>query len=146
MRDETLAEHFPQPPALSMPKHPSASKPSKVRKEKAVLGSLKELGSTRTAVVQQYHKAPKTLKAYNGHIKRGRAFLMEVVKQKMNGERDLELGINIEELEHAFDKPPNRLSAKALELFLVQKCIVEKCSASYAEGIKAAFLDYWRRM
>lgn len=109
-------------------------------------GSLEELRSTRTAVVQQYHKAPKTLKAYEGHIKRGRAFLIEVVKQKVNGERDLEPGIDVKELERAFDQPPNQLSAKALELFLVQKCIVEKCSASYAEGIKAAFLDYWKRM
>ena len=49
-------------------------------------------------------------------------------------------------LEKAFEKPPNQYSTKALEFFLVEKCIRQGCSRSTAEGIQAAFADYWDHM
>ncbi|KAJ7508230.1 hypothetical protein B0H11DRAFT_2169261 [Mycena galericulata] len=46
-------------------------------------------------------------------------------------------------LEKAFDKPHNKYSAIALELFITQKCIVENLGHSTGENIHAAFAKYW---
>jgi len=77
----------------------------------------------------------------NGHVARGIGFLKAVVKErKENGEEIIcSLGIPTDELEKAFDRPPNRYSAMALEMFLVQKCFTDGLGYSTAVGIHGAF-------
>jgi len=76
----------------------------------------------------------------NGHVARGMGFLKAVVKERQeNGEVMCSLGIPTDELEKAFDKPPNRYSAMALEMFLVQKCFTDNLGSSTADGIQGGF-------
>ncbi|KAF8969697.1 hypothetical protein BDZ97DRAFT_1794723 [Flammula alnicola] len=56
-------------------------------------------------------------------------------------------GICIAVLEKAFDEPaPNKYSAHALEMFLIQKCFNEGCRKDTANGIHAAFAMLWDNM
>ena len=74
--------------------------------------------------------------------------MKEVVKDRQeNGEGIMcSLGIPTDELEKAFDRPPNRYSAMALEMFLVQKCFTDGLGPSTADGIHGAFAAYWDTM
>jgi hypothetical protein len=54
--------------------------------------------------------------------------------------------IDTDLLAKAFSKPPNKYSATALEMFITQKCLVEKLKKSTAEGIHGAFAKYWDTM
>ncbi|KAF8628513.1 hypothetical protein AX17_005987, partial [Amanita inopinata Kibby_2008] len=64
--------------------------------------------------------------------------------KKLN--KKLDESIDLDLLEKAFEKPPNYLSSKALELFLVQKCFNEGCKKSVAEQIHMAFCNHWDTM
>ncbi|KAF9027738.1 hypothetical protein BDZ89DRAFT_1134025 [Hymenopellis radicata] len=48
-------------------------------------------------------------------------------------------------LKSAFEDTPNYLSAKALELYIVDQCIVGNLKQSTGDRIHAAFNDLWRR-
>ena len=54
-------------------------------------------------------------------------FSKAVVKERWENREGMtcSLGIPTDELEKAFEKPPNRYSAMALEMFLVQKCFTD---------------------
>ena len=83
--------------------------------------------------------------AYDGYITKGKEFLALTVKARHKSQEKDEIDTNL--LEKAFEKPPNGLSAKALELFLVHKCLgSDACGPSTAERIHAAFCDYWDNM
>ncbi|GLB44840.1 hypothetical protein LshimejAT787_1801770 [Lyophyllum shimeji] len=99
----------------------------------------------------KFSRPSRTASAYKGHLARGRAFLRNLVAQRREsgatGATDVgSADIDIDLLEKAFDNPPNRLSAYALELFLIQKCVVENLSKCTAHGIQAAFADLWDNM
>lgn len=106
---------------------------------------LDTLQAVRDASLLEFGKSKNTNKAYAGHIARGKKFLANVVaERKAKGIEVCDKGIPTTELAKAFDKPPNRYSAVALEFFLVQKVFTEELSRSYAEGIQGAFADYRR--
>lgn len=108
---------------------------------------LDTLQAVRDASLLEFGKSKNTNKAYAGHIARGKKFLANVVaERKAKGIEVCDKGIPTTELAKAFDKPPNRYSAVALEFFLVQKVFTEELSRSYAEGIQGAFADYWDKM
>jgi hypothetical protein len=97
---------------------------------------------------QAYGKAERTVEAYASYVAKGKEFLVLTVKARREmGEAEEKDGIDTNILEKAFEQPPNQLSAKALELFLVHKCLgSDGCGPSTAERIHAAFCDYWDNM
>lgn len=111
--------------------------------------SIKSLRAIQRTEVDKYTTVKNTSAAYSGHLARGRAFLAKLVaKHKENGGMDMGgEEIPIDELEKAFDTPaPNRWSAFALELFLVEKCFNENLGSSTADGIQGAFAGLWDNM
>ena len=123
--------------------------PTRKKKSQSATSSLKTLQKVRNEKVSEFSTVKNTNNAYNGHVVRGVAFLKEVVKDRQdNGEGIMcSLGIPTDELEKAFDRPaPNRYSAMALELFLVQKCFMDGLGSSTADGTQGAFAAYWDTM
>ena len=119
------------------------------KKSRSATSSLKTLQKIRDAKVVEFSAVKNTDAAYNGHITRGMKFLKDIVKERREdgaGETNGSLGIPTDELERAFDKPPNRYSATALEMFLVQKCFTDRLGSSTADGIHGAFASYWDTM
>ena len=110
----------------------------------ADLATLQQLSASTH---KEFGKAPATQTAYARYMEQGREFLVALVaerRQKVAADDDSEIDVNM--LEKAFDKPPNHLSNKALEFFLVHRCFNENCGKSTADGIHAAFCDYWDNM
>jgi hypothetical protein len=118
------------------------------KKSQSAISSLKTLQKVRNEKVNEFSTVKNTDNAYNGHVARGMAFLKAVVKERQeNGEEMMcGLGIPTDELEKAFDKPPNRYSVMALEMFLVQKCFTDGLGESTATGIHGGFAAYWDTM
>jgi hypothetical protein len=113
--------------------------------------ALEHLQINSKAARSQYGNAEKTTKAYAGYFVRGSEFLAEIVGERRKKEaEDAEWvcpqGIATDLLEKAFDNPPNKYSAVALELFITQKCIVENLGKSTAQGIHGAFAKHWDNM
>ena len=129
-----------------MSKSNTARKPSE-RKSKTQTMDFNTLQNIRDASLLQYGKSKNTNKAYAGHVARGKKFLASIISErKAKGIEVCDKGIPTDELAKAFENPPNRYSAVALEFFLVQKVFTEELSKSYAEGIQGAFADYWDKM
>jgi hypothetical protein len=85
---------------------------------------------------------------YTRHISCGQHFLASLVTQRRkaadSSEQDFfDRDVNLDEMEKAFNKVPNRYSAPMLELFLVQKCMTESCTTLTAHGIHSAFICLW---
>jgi hypothetical protein len=122
--------------------------PTRKKKSRSSTSSLKTLQKVRNQKVKEFSTVKNTNNAYNGHVARGVAFLKVLVKDRQeNGEGIMcSLGIPTDELEKAFDRPPNRYSAMALEMFLVQKCFTDGLGSSTADGIHGAFAAYWDTM
>jgi uncharacterized coiled-coil DUF342 family protein len=118
------------------------------KKSQSATSSLKTLQNLRNEKVNEFSTVKNTNDAYNGYVARGVGFLKAVVKERMeNGEETMcGLGISTDELKKAFDRPPNRYSAMALEMFLVQKCFTDGLGSSTADGIHGAFAAYWDTM
>ena len=121
-------------------KQPSASD-----SESISLAALQELNQQSR---QAYGKATRTIEAYASYIAKGKEFLALTVKARREKGKAIEKdGIDTNLLAKAFERPPNKLSATAFELFLVHKCLgSQECGPSTAEGIHAAFCDYWDNM
>jgi hypothetical protein len=119
-------------------------------KEKSIESdNLKGLQGIRESEVSKYNTVKNTDSAYNGQRSRGRGFLKNLVakrrKEEIDGANDD--GICTAVLEKAFDAAaPNRYSALALEMFLVQKCFNEGCGKDTADGIHGAFASLWDNM
>ncbi|KAJ7500182.1 hypothetical protein B0H11DRAFT_2155556 [Mycena galericulata] len=111
---------------------------------------MDSLGKSREAARSEFSQAARTKGAYDGYLTRARAFLGDVVEERReNLKKDRNWicpdGIETDVLSKAFDKP-NKHSAYALELYLVQTCIVEGHGKSACEGIHGAFAKHWDTM
>lgn len=86
--------------------------------------TVKALKNVWHAQVIEYKTVKNTDSSYQGHISQGRTFLSKLIaKHHENGEGEVcSKGIWTDELERAFENPPNQHLALALELFLVEKC------------------------
>lgn len=143
---------------MAGPPHTASNRGSgKPRKKKTELASassdspisLAELQELNQQSRQTYGKAEKTLAAYRTYVTKGKEFLAQTVKarREKGGALETEDQVDTDVLEKAFENPPNSLSAKALELFLVHKCFgSDGCGPSTAERIHAAFCDHWDNM
>ena len=105
----------------------------------ATLSALQDISAT---ACKEYGKAERTRKSYAYYVEKGKAFLAECMAEQLPWDADG----GIELWKEAFNGPPNKHSARALELFLAKKCLHEGCSRSTAEGIQAAFADFWDSM
>ena len=109
--------------------------------------NLKGLQGIRESEVSKYNKVKNTDSAYSGQRSRGRGFLKNLIAKRRqddtnNGPNDD--GICTAILERAFDDgAPNKYSALALEMFLVQKCFNEGCGKDTADSIHGAFAALW---
>jgi hypothetical protein len=118
-------------------------------KKKTLTGSARLETLTKIAHenVEKYTKVVNTDKAYDGHIDRGIRFLRrEVAERRANGVAICEDGMSTDELEKAFDNPPNEYSAMIIEMFITEKCFNKNFGRAVAEGIHAAFCRYWDTM
>ena len=122
----------------------------RARKDKKPMPApnLDNLNKTRDAGKKKHMFAEATDENYSGHVDRGLRFLSSLVTQKTVSAESQEEGffdrdVDTKEMAKAFNVIPNKYSAPMLELFLVQKCMTEKCSQSTAHGIHAAFIRFW---
>lgn len=129
-----------RPPTLERKKHG--------KKTRTMPVSLEQLEQVRIAAVKKHGGSQKTADNYASYLKRGCAFLAQMVDEKrQNTGRELqEQGINRDELAKAFDNPPNKYSAMVLEKFMVEKCLHENLGKSTHDGVHAAFKRYWDNM
>ncbi|PCH33911.1 hypothetical protein WOLCODRAFT_160449 [Wolfiporia cocos MD-104 SS10] len=111
----------------------------------------------RTQPEGTFLPAPNTAAAYASYVRQGRRFLADFVGTKRSA---LEAGqaagaaaqddggedVDYDELVRAFEGAPNRYSAMALELFLVEKCVNQNLGRSTGDGIHAGFKTYWEMM
>ena len=107
---------------------------------------LQALQAIRKVEVSKYNSVKNTDSAYTGHRSRGRSFLKDLVAKREEDEAEgtIDDGICTAVLAKAFDNgPPNKYSALALEMFIVQKCYGEGCGESTADGISSAFAALW---
>ena len=132
------------------------------KKSMPATASLETLKNVRKKTRVKYSHAKKTHKNYDGHFCRGQKFLAELISdiRTNGGSSKLDLpelagidgdgndldDVDVDLLEKAFYRPPNKYSVSAMELYLVQKCCTEEFSPSTAAGIHGAFCDYWDNM
>lgn len=81
---------------------------------------MKKLGATNR---EEFGLAKCTREQYARYLRQGKEFLAACVKRRRETKAAAKDGINDELLSQAFDKPPNKYSADALEWFLIQKCL-----------------------
>ena len=112
--------------------------------------NLKGLQGIRESEVSKYNKVKNTDSAYSGQRSRGRGFLKNLIEKRRQDEINNgpnNDGICTAILEKAFDDgAPNKYSALALEMFLVQKCFNEGCGKDTADSIHGAFAALWDNM
>ncbi|KAJ7926602.1 hypothetical protein B0H13DRAFT_2229378 [Mycena leptocephala] len=120
--------------ATATAKKPAITAKKCGRKKGTMTAQFNALQSKKAAIREEFSKGRRTKAAYTGYLNRGRDILADIVKEQ---------GIDTGLLEKAFEGPPNKHSAMALELYLTQKCVVEGRGKSTAEGIHGAFADYW---
>ncbi|KAH9948145.1 hypothetical protein B0H21DRAFT_848678 [Amylocystis lapponica] len=118
---------------------------------------ISQLQGARDAGKKQFMLAEKTGTAYAGYIKRGKVFLADLVSSRKadlaagnGGAPDVPDGngemIDFDELAVAFEKPPNRYSALALELFMVEKCMNQDLGIQTGQSTYSAFKKHWEMM
>jgi hypothetical protein len=132
------------------PNEKPTKKPGR-QKTRNKTAALEALQKNAKATRDKYSQATKTSQAYSGYLARAKAILMDIIaerRQKVADDPDWACpqGIDTDLLEKAFDNPPNKYSAIALELVLTQKCITEGLGKSTAEGLHGAFAKYWDSM
>ena len=138
-----------------MPRKTPTSNPKRrsrkfaARSEGVNSNDLQGLQAIRKAEVSRYNSVKNTDSAYNGQRSWGRGFLKNLIAKRQKDEADglIDDGICTDILAKAFDNgPPNKYSALALELFIIQKCFNEGCGKDTADGIFSAFAALWDDM
>lgn len=107
---------------------------------------LEEMRQLSAASREKFRKSKCTREQYQRYVERGKEFLSACVQQRRELCETAKDGVDDELLARAFDKPPNKMSAEALELFLVHKCLREECGSSTSVSIHSAFAWYWDNM
>lgn len=131
-----------------MPKAAKNMKKPRSQPEQTAL-SIDELNQAGAQTREEYGQAKNTKKNYDGYLERGDKILAGIVRARKAAEKEGKVfpdGIVTSKLAKAFDNPPNKWSAKALELVLIQKCIHEGCGKSTMDGMHAAYAKRWDEM
>jgi hypothetical protein len=117
------------------------------RDHTADFGTLQQV---RQESLKAHRRAPRTRAVYSAYVNQGFQFLRAVVAERRaaaeRGEELLASDLDLSLLEKALDNPPNKYSAKVLELLLTERCFRIGLGKSTADGIHAAFNDYWNQM
>ena len=121
--------------------------------KKATLGAaLGELQLAADDATDTYLLAATTRVSYSAAVDRARAWLSSSVELSRKNPGIVILDehgqpiTDLNELEEAFDKPPNRHSAQALRLLLVDKCVQNDLSRSTCITYYSALKKYWEHM
>ncbi|KAJ7827711.1 hypothetical protein B0H13DRAFT_2373687 [Mycena leptocephala] len=132
---------------------PKATKPKETKpgRKRPPTAQLDVLDKKKQNARSSFSQAPRTAKQYARYVEMGKEFLANVVAQRRERvEKEpswiCPQEIDTDVLAKAFEKPPNKHSVFALELFLTQKCIVEDNGKSTAEGVHGAFAKHWDTM
>ena len=145
------------PTSKAKPAHKAKAGAGSKAKQEA-LGSNTSPGPSATSLKeaseqnhQQFCKSKRTRDAYATYTQQGKVFLASLVAERLQNQSGVDTtmrdnGINTKVLSKAFDNPPNEHSVDALKMFLSQKCFKDGLGRSTAEGIQAAFADYWDNM
>ena len=133
-----------------MPRKSNGGSSPQKKKARNELERADVLQKTGDEFIKKYTVVKATSKAYQGYIRRGKAFLKQLVSKRRETEghvhEDQEVDLPPNKLEAAFDNPPNKYSAIAIEMFITQKCVRESRKGQTAEGIHAAWCGYWDKM
>lgn len=112
--------------------------------------TFSELEQKRKKTTLEHLRAPETSKTYAGHVKRGRAFLAERVKEVRDSSLTKDLPEEYrsddwqsDEFANALGDVPNHLSPHALAFFITFKTVDQGCKSGTAEQIRAAFKNIW---
>ncbi|PSR73100.1 hypothetical protein PHLCEN_2v11047 [Hermanssonia centrifuga] len=107
----------------------SKKNPSKTKNSPSSLGALR---AAADAGKKEWMYSKNTSEAYAGYVKRAQQWVLQVVGATRSAGESTLLDIDdngkpikCDEFALVFENPPNRHSAHALELFLVQKCVTE---------------------
>ncbi|KAL6304303.1 hypothetical protein BKA93DRAFT_817719 [Sparassis latifolia] len=136
------------------------TKPRKSRRMKPRNGEpaadMATLQTLRDTGKKDWMQSKSTRNSYDGYIRRGKDFLLELVGKQKASHPGGEGGIGVEDvdgepvdyeqLQVAFDNPPNQYSALALELFLVEKCFNQNLGELTGNSTYSAFKKYWEMM
>lgn len=95
---------------------------------------------------EEFVKVKCTCEQYERYLCQGKEFLEACIKQWWKTFALQKDRINDDLLAKAFDAPPNKLSATALELFLIEKCLHKGLGEGTGISIHAAFAWYWDNM
>ena len=124
-----------------------------------------EACSTAAKGMKDHGKAPKTTENYDGHVRRGRAFLAAFIDDQCTVESEWVNGENSSthlstegedempcdatkhpQFHKAFSGPPIECTPYALSLFLAHKCFTENRGKSTAIAIHAGFKRHYDQM
>ncbi|KAF9223299.1 hypothetical protein BS17DRAFT_880530 [Gyrodon lividus] len=141
---------------LKLLESPRTKKSCKTRSCHATttVASLKTINQLKEYGKATYLRAKKTRKCYMGHVKQGREWLAEHFHTETdsneqsapdvaNKQEDDSDPYRDPESPNAFSRIPNKMSDKALTLFLTYKGYHQNRSNGTVEGICAAFKDLW---
>ncbi|KAF8907778.1 hypothetical protein CPB85DRAFT_1254192 [Mucidula mucida] len=104
-------------------------------------GNLEDI---RAKTKKRFGKSQNTQGQYDSVIRRAQVWLAETCKARLSSPEPGD-GLDTETLKLAFNETPNYASAKALELYLVDQCIVKERKHQTGDKIHSAFNDLWRR-
>ncbi|KAF9043721.1 hypothetical protein BDZ89DRAFT_1128077 [Hymenopellis radicata] len=104
-------------------------------------GNLEDI---RAKTKKRFGKSQNTQGQYDSVIRRAQVWLAETCKARSSSPEPGD-GLDTKTLKLAFNETPNYASAKALELYLVDQCIVKERKHQTGDKIHSAFNDLWRR-
>ncbi|KAF8325292.1 hypothetical protein F5887DRAFT_1085601 [Amanita rubescens] len=107
---------------------------------------MMQLGATNR---EEFGLAKCTREQYARYLQQGKEYLALCIQRRRETMAAAKDGMDDNLLSKAFDKPPNKYSHIALELFLTQKCLRDseaRCGAATGVSIYAAFVWYWDNM
>ena len=126
--------------------------PRRRNKKQTNISSITNLEAARDQAKRNHLLAEGTTEKYDGYVARGKEFLEELVKSMQEDLKanhnltEVERATQTQELEHlsqAFNPIPNSQSARALELFITEKCFAQGRGMPTGSGIHAGFKKYW---
>jgi hypothetical protein len=118
-----------------------------------VTASLTQLLSTKQASKEKHGHVSKTLEIYEHRVRQAREWLKEQLKSEAALEHPAGFpetlqpseDWTLDDLQHAFDKKPNRASPSAVWLFIARKCFngEKNLKRGVAEQTHVAFKKFW---
>lgn len=91
--------------------------------------------------------ATPTTGKYKAYLAASRVFLENLCKEReAAGTLVCARGIITAELKNALSGKPNRYSVQAIEWYITKKCVEEGLSQSTGEGIRAAWVWYYKNL